>query len=163
MLLNEKIKIIIYGNQRKYYESIGYNVPTYIDKKGRIKVKNGTKMVVNVLDLPKGSSLKIKYICDKCGQIFKTSYCKYNNNLKGKLHHSMGFVWRYIDDDFDKFPIKRKDAKTVYQYDLNMNLVKIWDSTMDIQRTLGYRNHYISNCCLGKLSDVYGYIWKYTE
>ena len=37
-------------------------------------------MVVNVLDLPKGSSLKIKYICDKCGQIFKTSYCKYNNN-----------------------------------------------------------------------------------
>ena len=422
MLLNEKIEIIIYGNKRKYYESIGYNVPTYIDKKGRIKVKNGTKMVVNVLDLPKGSSLKIKYICDKCGQIFKTSYCKYNNNLhddkyycrhcatlifnsgensyywnpnriqeeringrnyleyknfikrvlardnytcqickdssnsklevhhlngyswdienrtnesngitlcknchnkfhtiygrnnntkeqflefidkkeliinnykgeipsskwayciedneiirnigiyaklgkynasciynccnkkqksyrskhyvwyedyiamneaeifnllnntkknnnkiksiktesskeskyfkikqynldgnllkvwdnikeikqnfdnidtsaiykvcKGKLHHSMGFVWRYIDDDFDKFPIKRKDAKTVYQYDLNMNLVKIWDSTMDIQRTLGYRNHYISNCCLGKLSDVYGYIWKYTE
>lgn len=62
MLLNEKIEIIIYGNQRKYYESIGYNVPTYIDKKGRIKVKNGTKMVVNVLDLPKGSSLKIKYI-----------------------------------------------------------------------------------------------------
>ena len=43
MLLNEKIEIIIYGNQRKYYESIGYNVPTYIDKKGRIKVKNGTK------------------------------------------------------------------------------------------------------------------------
>lgn len=49
-----------------------------------------------------------------------------------------------------------------YQH-IQIKLVKIWDSTMDIQRTLGYRNHYISNCCLGKLSDVYGYIWKYTE
>ena len=39
MLLNEKIEIIIYGNQRKYYESIGYNVPTYIDKKVELKLK----------------------------------------------------------------------------------------------------------------------------
>lgn len=54
-------------------------------------------------------------------------------------------------------------GKTVYQYDLNGNLIKIWNSVMDIQRTLGFGESGIRGCCYGRLKKCYGFIWKYRE
>ena len=51
--------------------------------------------------------------------------------------------------------------KTVFQYDMDLNLIKEWDSVMDIERELKIRNGHISECCNGKRKHVKGYIWKY--
>lgn len=58
-------------------------------------------------------------------------------------------------------------SKKVYQYDLNDNLIKIWDSTRECQRN-GYPKGIISQCCNNKytksLTNIYkGYKWSYHQ
>ena len=53
--------------------------------------------------------------------------------------------------------------KTVYQYSLDGLLVKIWKSTMEIERELGYKNPNISRACLNGRPTAYGYIWSYKD
>ena len=52
-------------------------------------------------------------------------------------------------------------AKKVFQYDKNLNLIKIWESGQEAQRK-GFSSGNISNCCNGKLNQYKGYIWSYT-
>ena len=60
--------------------------------------------------------------------------------------------------------VKRKIAepqsKKVYQYTLDGELVKIWNSTMDCQRA-GYSQGNVSACCSGERGTHKNYIWKY--
>lgn len=54
-----------------------------------------------------------------------------------------------------------KGGKRVLQYDLCGNFIKEWITTMEIERTLGYKRCCISNCCNGIVKTAYGYKWKY--
>lgn len=67
---------------------------------------------------------------------------KVNKNKFGKLHHN---------------------HKEVFQYDCNLNLIRKWDSIMDIERTLKIKSGHISECCNNKRKKVKGYIFKYYE
>lgn len=53
--------------------------------------------------------------------------------------------------------------KKVYQYDLQGNLVRIWDSLISIQRETGFNHSNINSCCLSKKyrNTAYGYKWSY--
>lgn len=53
-----------------------------------------------------------------------------------------------------------KQAKQVYQYDLDGNLVKVWESTMECGRN-GYGQSKIVMCCNGKRKTHKGYIWSF--
>lgn len=48
----------------------------------------------------------------------------------------------------------------VAQIDKKGNLIKIWDSMMQIERALNIKSGNISNCCNGKAKTVKGYYWK---
>ena len=54
-------------------------------------------------------------------------------------------------------------AKQVGQFDLNGNLIKVWPSTREVARQLGYYQSSISDCCRGyrNCRTMYGYIWRY--
>ena len=54
-------------------------------------------------------------------------------------------------------------SKQVFQCDISGNIIKMWDSTMDIERTLGYSHSRISAHCLDKTKtkEYKGFIWKY--
>ena len=102
--------------------------------------------------------------------------------LEGTL--SKGFQWRFIKNGEiilkiepakkRKSPSKtylgknNKQSKTVYQYDLDNNFIKKWDSLMDITRELGYDSGGISRVCNGK-APYYGkrgcekFIWSYAK
>ena len=56
-----------------------------------------------------------------------------------------------------------KKSKQVLQFTKSGEFVREWKSAMDVQRTIGYFNNSISNCCNGKLKSAYGYIWKYKD
>jgi 5-methylcytosine-specific restriction endonuclease McrA len=56
--------------------------------------------------------------------------------------------------------------KKTAQYTLDGKLIKIWDSTADIRRTLGLNDKHIQNICRGnksKTGNAYGYHWEYIE
>lgn len=103
---------------------------------------------------------------------------------KAENKTSAGFQWRYVEDDiiiYNISPLKvekkekkkyfgkdNKRSKKVYQYDLDENFIREWDSIMDIKRELGYDSGCISRVCNGKLS-YYGkrgcekFIWSYIK
>ena len=50
--------------------------------------------------------------------------------------------------------------KKVYQYTLDGELIKIWESTQECKRN-GFSQGIISECCNGKRKYHKNYIWKY--
>lgn len=99
---------------------------------------------------------------------------------RGKQHTAGGFQWRYgcKEDNigevvYEKPTVKKKygkenpKSKPVYQYTLDYELVRIWESALQAERELGYSSTYISRVCNNK-QPFYGkrgqdkYIWRFT-
>lgn len=59
--------------------------------------------------------------------------------------------------------IAKVHAKRVYQYDRDMNLIRVYDSVRSAANELNIKNQNICSCCLGKTKTAGGYIWKYYE
>ncbi len=52
-------------------------------------------------------------------------------------------------------------AKKLYQYDLDGNLIRVWDYMSEASKTLGIDKSCISACCLGKIKTSHGFKWSY--
>ena len=52
-------------------------------------------------------------------------------------------------------------GKPVGQYTRDGKLVKVWQSTMEVERQLGFDQGNITRVANGKLKTAYGYVWKY--
>ena len=52
-------------------------------------------------------------------------------------------------------------SKPVGQYSLDGKLIKLWPSTMEVQRQTGFSQGNISQVANGKYKQAYGCIWKY--
>ena len=53
--------------------------------------------------------------------------------------------------------------KPVIQMDLNGNAIKVWKSSREIERTIGFSNTNICKVCLGKQKTAYGFRWKHAQ
>lgn len=86
MLLEQKVEVKLNGSNIGYFENLGYEIPRRIDKKGRLAVKNGTAILVDIHDLTKGSNALVIVECDYCGKQYKIKYNEhYNNVIKGVI------------------------------------------------------------------------------
>ena len=56
--------------------------------------------------------------------------------------------------------INGKCSKKVYQYTLDGQFVKEWESTAECDRN-GYNHGNVAACCRGELKKYKGFIWKY--
>lgn len=54
-------------------------------------------------------------------------------------------------------------TKPINQYSLNKELIRSWDSAMDVERILGYGHRGINQCCRRKIYTSHGYIWRYQD
>lgn len=54
-----------------------------------------------------------------------------------------------------------KTSRPVKQYTLEGKYVKEYPSLSEVFRQTGYDRGFINNCCLGKYSQAYGYLWKF--
>ena len=54
-------------------------------------------------------------------------------------------------------------SKPVGQYTSDGDLVKVWPSTIEVQRQTGFNQGHICKAANGKLKQVYGFIWEYVE
>lgn len=59
--------------------------------------------------------------------------------------------------------MRKLKSNKVAQYDLNMNLIKTWESALEIHNTLGYTKSVILCCCNGSKKRAYGYNWRYVD
>lgn len=60
---------------------------------------------------------------------------------------------------------KMRKLKTnkIAQYDFSFNLIKIWNSAIEICETLGYTRSVILSCCNGNKKSAYSYLWRYID
>lgn len=54
-----------------------------------------------------------------------------------------------------------RSVKSIAQYDLNWNFIKVWENGLAIYREHGYVTSSIHECCEGKRHKAYGYKWQY--
>ena len=59
--------------------------------------------------------------------------------------------------------IADKLSKKINQYDLDNNFIKTWNSSIEIERTIGIDQSNVCLCCNGKRNTVGGYKWKYLD
>ena len=57
--------------------------------------------------------------------------------------------------------VAKARSKPVAQYAQDGELIKVWPSTMEVERQAGFSNGNISQAANGKYKHAYGYIWKY--
>ena len=105
--------------------------------------------------------------CKKEGFIQdKVSAC-----CRGDRKTHKGFIWSYCElDKNNKESILKKllnkekpQAKTVYQYDKYLNLIKVWESTGSCIKD-GFGQPQVSAWCNEKDKKVHkGYIWSYVQ
>ena len=53
-------------------------------------------------------------------------------------------------------------TKLVYQYSIDNNLIRSWNSMTDIHKELGISISLVSGCCNGKRKTAGGYLWKFS-
>ena len=86
MLLTKSVEVVLTCKNIAYYESLGYEIPRYWDKKHKkMSIKRGTKIVVKIEDLAKGSHEKVDVKCDYCDTVKRVSYKDYLKNHDEKL------------------------------------------------------------------------------
>ena len=107
MLLTKEIEVNLSSRNIKWYESKGYIIPKWKDKKGRISIKQGTKLIVKIEDLPINSHAKINISCDECGKTIKN--IKWVDYLK-HLHENNNY---YCQKCANNLFVKEKRKKTL--------------------------------------------------
>lgn len=87
-----------------------------------------------------------------------------SQNLTGVSKYCGNYQWRYFDGDTsDIEPVQIKE-KSVYQFDLQGNLIKRWKSTTEAAKTFtnfSSAKVAISRVCLGKGCQACGYYWSF--
>jgi group I intron endonuclease len=80
---------------------------------------------------------------------------KRSSAMKGKRHTE--------EDKLKMSLIANRYKKTVYQYTLNGELIKIWDSLVSAMDKFkpGKMSSAIHNCVAGRAKKAYGYLWTY--
>lgn len=89
MLITKEVEVAINGNNAKYYESLGYEIPRVKNIKGNFVVKRGTTIVIDANDLTSENRTLIDVKCDCCKsdkQIANNSYKRNINKNCGKYY-----------------------------------------------------------------------------
>lgn len=77
-LLSTEVEVNV-NSELKYYESLGYKIPKYVDPNGRLRMKKGTKITVNIDDLRQNSHVFVPVECDYCHEKDEIKYGQYYN------------------------------------------------------------------------------------
>jgi group I intron endonuclease len=148
------------------YDSIknGYN----ISEGG----SNNPRHVHAVYKLDKNKNILAAYDCiadaERALGRYKTAI---SSCCTGDLSTSCGYHWCY-QEDYATYSIKSKSksnrtvpsGNTVYQLDVNKNIIAEYPSYLAAQRSITGNincrsNTAIKGCCLGKQSSYYGFYW----
>lgn len=157
-LISTEVEIVL-GNNIKYYESLGYDIPRYYSKKHKkYSVKRGSKLCVKVVDLPLGSHAIVDVKCDKCGKTYKMEYKIY---LKF-LHDDKIYCNKCACEIFNS-------GSNNFMWNPNLTdeervLKRNYSEYVDFVKKVLNRDNYICQCCGKKHNNLEvhhldGYSW----
>lgn len=175
MLVEQFIEIGISGSNVNHYRNLGYNIPTYKDNEYRVKIKKGTKIFVNVFDLPKYSEVNVIVKCDNCNKEYPKIYSNYirdlntnanrefidlcfecSHKLRGKNKLlNFEYVYNYYQSK-GCILLSKEYLGTKDNYDYVCKCGKIYSKTFN-----SFRSSYMCDECSNK-SRIYS-LTKYTE
>ena len=92
----------------------------------------------------------------------KGKFCGENHPMYGK-YHSDETKQKISENHADVKGKNHPRAKRVAQYDLNGNIIKIWDYAKQVEEELGIYQGNICKCCKGKYKSAGGFVWKYAD
>ncbi|MBO7526481.1 MAG: HNH endonuclease [Clostridia bacterium] len=69
----------------------------------------------------------------------------------------------YSDNNRHAYETGLKNCKKVAQYDIDGNLINIYNSVINASKETNISQANISSCALGKRNKAGGFIWKYLE
>lgn len=97
------------------------------------------------------------------------SHSRISDCCNGKIHTSMGYVWRFLDEAGNIIEVKKirkslLSAKRVAQIDINTNkIIDIYNSITNAANKYNISIGNICKCCFGKNRSAIGYIWRYLD
>lgn len=83
---------------------------------------------------------------------------------RGSRKTACGFQWRFDSDNLDKIESTSLQNKTVYQFDLSGNLIKVYPSIADAAKQFNNANSAktgIKRVCEGMTKQAKGYFWSF--
>ena len=96
-----------------------------------------------------------------------------SNCCKNKRYSAYGYRWAFKEEDIPTLrtkkeiipwnkgkSVKSSKGKKVYQYDLEGNFLKEWNSIKEAESIIGKG---IGNCARGKSKTSNGFVWKYEK
>lgn len=160
-----------------YYKNLGYNLLN-LDEGGKgviTKEKRSKSSIqrsidghkVPIIALNKDGSFYKEYdsILTATKEHNLKSMSSINNNLRGRSKSAGGYIWIYKKDynpDVEYLYKTKKLGEYLYEFDLNGNLLKVWDTSYDYYKKEGGSSHSITNAIENK--TIYrDHYWSKTE
>lgn len=169
-----------HGNTREkilklWKEKDGY-LQVFLCKNGKGKTCTVHRLVANAfIENPNNLPMinhKDENKTNNCVENLEWCDAKYNNNYGTVIQRRVAntdykAIAAKIDykakvANTDYKAIVEKTSKQVYQYSLDLKLIKIWESTAECGRN-GYNFGHVASCCRGERKTHKGYIWSYEE
>lgn len=95
---------------------------------------------------------------------------------RGLQKTAYGYIWKYLSEEDVASNLELRKSKEnnywkrnvrigkiVGQYSLEGKLIKLYESTHEVERETGFDHRGVSKAALGKQKTAYGYIWKYVS
>ena len=176
-------------SEEEWRNIAGYEGLYQVSNLGRVKSlertvagRNGSKRIIRGRILKPGSTQDGYLLVSLCNGSGKKKMLRVNRlvceafheNHKNKpqVNHinedksdnrACNLEWVTAKENCNHGTRNARMAKSVGQYTTNGKLIKIWQSTHEVERQLGFANQNISSVARGKLKTAYGYVWKYVE
>jgi group I intron endonuclease len=120
---------------------------------------NICKVAGSSLGVKRTEEYKAKMSLSKKGKHHRTE-CSIEKSMRMMGHK--GTTWfRHTEEAKVAITANHRNKKITLQYDLNGNFIAGWGFVKDAAKALNMCSSGISMCCNGKISNAYGFIWKY--
>jgi hypothetical protein len=139
------VRNIIYGRELKGSMDRGYKKVTLTDKNGKCSKQSIHRLVILIFNpKDKYEGLTVDHIDQN----------KLNN-------HISNLRWATASEQSYNRQISNRKCRSVYQYNQEGKLLKIWDSASEASLAEKIEESAIRHCCRGNTSTSGGFIWRY--
>ena len=137
-LITKEVEITLNPNNINYYKNLKYEIPKHKDSNYKLRIKQGTKILVKIEDLPENSNAKVNVKCDGCGKQLKNKRwvdykkCAHENgeyyclkcaiNLYGKEKTNNTKLKK--DKSFEQWCIENDKQNILNRWDYELNNCK---------------------------------------